>query len=87
MTLPDLDFDELDVEPGWMEVPPISLSPQFLEIAACPACRSGLAIDYEAGTLVCLNQDCALIYPVRDGIPILLVDEARKAEELEPGND
>lgn len=49
----------------------------FLEIAACPQCRSKLAVDYEHSELACTNNACGLAYPVRDGIPMLLVDEAR----------
>lgn len=59
------------------ETDELGLTPQFLEIVACPACHSGFAIDYEAAEMVCVNADCALAYPVRDGIPVLLVDQAR----------
>lgn len=65
MTTPDEGTDEL------------GLTRQFLTIAACPACHSGFAIDYEAAELVCVNADCALAYPVRDGIPLLLAEHAR----------
>ena len=44
----------------------------LLEILACPACRQGLAVQDD--TLQCVA--CGRIYPVRDGIPILLVDQA-----------
>ena len=57
-----------------------TISPRFLELAACPACHAKLAVDYEASSLVCTNPACGLIYPVRDGIPILLIDEARRQE-------
>ncbi|GAA1791090.1 Trm112 family protein [Nocardioides hankookensis] len=50
------------------------LDPALLEIIVCPSCRSDLAV--VADELVC--QGCGLAYPVRDGIPVLLVDEARK---------
>lgn len=52
------------------------LDPALLEILACPACRSELRVDDAASELVCTG--CGLAYPVRDGIPVLLVDEARK---------
>ncbi|MDG9703180.1 Trm112 family protein [Streptomyces sp. DH37] len=48
----------------------------LLEILACPACHSPLR--EEGGELVCGGSECGLAYPVRDGIPVLLVDEARR---------
>ncbi|MGA4669480.1 Trm112 family protein [Propionibacteriaceae bacterium Y1923] len=57
--------------------PDLQLSPEFLEIAACPACHSRFAVDYDNREMVCANSQCGLAYPVRDGIPILLIDEAR----------
>lgn len=57
----------------------VELSPAFLDIAACPACHAKLAIDYEQSELVCTNGRCGLAYPVRDGIPVLIVDEARSS--------
>lgn len=60
-----------------LEVDELGLSPAFLEIAACPACHCGFAVDYEAKELICVNADCALAYPVRDQIPVLLIDQAR----------
>ena len=54
----------------------MNLDPQLLEILACPACRSPLAVDEEHSELVCTG--CALAYPVRDDIPVLLADEARR---------
>ncbi len=56
----------------------MDLSPALLEIAACPACHSKFAVDYEKHELVCSNAECGLAYPVRDGIPVLLIDEARR---------
>lgn len=53
----------------------LGLTRQFLEIAACPSCHSAFAVDYEASELVCVG--CGLAYPVRDGIPVLLIDQAR----------
>lgn len=55
----------------------MTLSPEFLAIAACPACHAKFAVDYDRRELVCTNQACALAYPVRDQIPVLLIDQAR----------
>lgn len=54
----------------------LGLTKQFLDIAACPACHSSFAVDYEKAELICVNADCGLAYPVVDGIPMLLVDRA-----------
>lgn len=53
------------------------LIPAVLDLLVCPACRSRLTWAYEASELVCTSPDCGLAYPVRDGIPILVADEAR----------
>jgi uncharacterized protein YbaR (Trm112 family) len=57
----------------------------LLNILACPACHSPLSEetteddDAERTELVCTGEGaCGLAYPVRDGIPVLLVDEARR---------
>lgn len=60
----------------------MNLDPQLLEILACPACKSALSVDHNASELVCTSSTCGLAYPVRDDIPVLLVDEARR-----PGGD
>lgn len=54
------------------------LPAEVLELLVCPSCHAALAWDYEASELACTGPDCGLAYPVRDGIPILLVDEARR---------
>jgi uncharacterized protein YbaR (Trm112 family) len=51
-----------------------NLDPALLEIIVCPDCRGDLLL--VGAELVC--QSCGLAYPVRDNIPVLLVDEARK---------
>ncbi|MCB5183165.1 Trm112 family protein [Streptomyces antimicrobicus] len=53
----------------------------LLEILACPACHAALddrTADEATPELICTGADCGLAYPVRDGIPVLLVDEARR---------
>ena len=56
----------------------VELAPELLEILACPNCHGSLAVDHEREELVCLAPDCGLAYPVRQGIPVLLIDEARR---------
>jgi len=56
----------------------LSLDPALLEIIVCPACHGDLTVDAEAAELVC--SGCGLAYPVRDGIPVLLVDDARRPD-------
>ena len=53
----------------------MNLDPALLDILACPNCRAALRADDEAAELVCTS--CGYAYPVRDDIPVLLVDEAR----------
>jgi uncharacterized protein YbaR (Trm112 family) len=54
----------------------VNLDPELLEILACPDCHASLRADDAAAELVCTG--CGLAYPVRDDIPVLLVDEARR---------
>ena len=55
----------------------MKIDPHLLEVLACPACKSGLS---EAdGWLLCSNSSCGLRYPVKDGIPVMLIEEAKKA--------
>jgi uncharacterized protein YbaR (Trm112 family) len=69
------------------------LDPELLEILVCPACHGALMVEPDAGdvrALRCTSSGCALVYPVRDGIPIMLVDEATSGsapESEEPGDD
>lgn len=55
--------------------PPID--PELLAILACPACHGSL--DQQGDRLVC--QQCRRRYPIEDGIPILLVDEAELPDD------
>lgn len=52
------------------------VDPELLDLLACPACRGRL--EAEADRLRCAS--CGLRYPVRDGIPVLLVEEAERPE-------
>lgn len=47
---------------------------ELLEILACPSCKGDVELDNQK--IVC--KKCGLKYPVKDGIPIMLIDEAEK---------
>ena len=64
----------------------MQLDPRLLEILACPSCHSPLRADEEASELVCTDAACGLAYPVRDDIPVLLIDEARQAVTVTGGS-
>jgi uncharacterized protein YbaR (Trm112 family) len=51
------------------------LSPELKEILACPKCKGPLEFHEEAGQINCMA--CRLAYRIEDGIPVMLVDEAR----------
>ena len=52
--------------------------PELLAIMQCPACTGDLAERPDPPALVCAA--CGRAYPVRDGIPVMLVDEAERTE-------
>ncbi len=53
----------------------MSISQELLDILACPKCKGDVRLDESANGLVC--DRCRLLYEIRDGIPIMLIDEAR----------
>ena len=54
----------------------MSLSPALVAILVCPRCKGALEIEPAETGFTC--QACQLRYPVREGIPVMLVDEAEK---------
>lgn len=50
------------------------ISDDLLAILACPACKEKVELVNEAW-LVCTNNECRRKYPIRDGIPIMLIEE------------
>ncbi len=54
------------------------IDPKLLEILVCPVTRSPLVYDQAQSELI--SKEAGLAYPVRDGIPIMLVEEARKLD-------
>ena len=54
----------------------MSLDPELLEILVCPNDRGDL--DYLEAEQVLVCKSCGYRYPIRDGIPVMLIDEAEK---------
>ena len=54
------------------------LDPKLLEILVCPLTKTSL--DYDAERQELISRAAGLAYPIRDGIPIMLPDEARKLD-------
>jgi hypothetical protein len=54
----------------------MSVDPSLLEILACPSCRA--SVEYLEAEEVIVCTGCGYRYPVRDGIPVMLIDEAEK---------
>ncbi len=61
--------------------PTAELDPKLLEILVCPQTKGPLVYRKEAGELV--SKKARLAYPIRDGIPIMLVEEARALSDEE----
>ncbi|MBO6795792.1 Trm112 family protein [Maricaulis sp.] len=61
------------------ETPQHVVDPKLLEILVCPVTRSTLSYDKDAQELI--SESAGLAYPIRDGIPIMLPDEARQIED------
>ena len=53
----------------------MSISPDLLEILVCPVCKEPVHLTEDHGGLRC--EVCHRVYPIRDDIPVMLVDEAR----------
>lgn len=52
----------------------MAISQDLLEILACPACRARVELKPDGSGLKCV--ECNRLYPIRDDIPVMLVDEA-----------
>jgi uncharacterized protein YbaR (Trm112 family) len=58
------------------------IDPRLLEILVCPVTKGPLRYDRARGELI--SDQAGLAYPIRDGIPIMLADEARRLDEAAP---
>ncbi|HEX8527636.1 Trm112 family protein [Allosphingosinicella sp.] len=60
----------------------MSLDPKLLEILVCPLTRTPLRFDEAAQELV--SDAAGVAYPIRNGVPVLLIDEARPLDRKPP---
>lgn len=56
-----------------------NVDPKLLDLLVCPLTKGRLSLDRQRNELV--SESARLAYPIRDGIPIMLVSEARKIED------
>jgi len=56
----------------------MALSKELLEVLACPKCKGDIKLNEKKDALIC--DRCRLIYPIRDDIPVMLIDEAKPLE-------
>lgn len=54
----------------------MAVRPELLDLLVCPKCHSDLDIDDAHTELACVNDECALVYPIRDDIPVMIIEEA-----------
>ena len=55
------------------------ISKELLEILVCPKCKGELELTKEKDGLIC--ERCKLIYPIKEDIPIMLIEEAKPLNE------
>jgi uncharacterized protein len=66
---PGAILDIVGVEVG------MTISKELLEILACPACKEAVYLTPDEVGLKC--EQCHRVYPIRDDIPVMLIDEAK----------
>jgi uncharacterized protein len=59
----------------------MAISQDLLEILACPACKANVELNADGNSLKCVQ--CHRVYPIRDDIPVMLVDEATIENETQ----
>lgn len=55
------------------------ISQELLDILACPKCKGEIKLTENKDGLVC--ESCRLLYEIREDIPIMLIDEAKKLDD------
>ena len=54
----------------------MAIDKELLEILACPACKSDVKYDEVKNQICCTNPQCRRKYPVKDDIPVMLIEES-----------
>jgi uncharacterized protein YbaR (Trm112 family) len=57
----------------------MAISKELLDILVCPKCKGEIYLNAAGDGLICHN--CKLLYEIKDDIPVMLIDEAKKLEE------
>ncbi|MBT8763484.1 Trm112 family protein [Desulfohalobiaceae bacterium Ax17] len=57
----------------------MTLNKDLLDILACPKCKGDLILTQKEDGLIC--ETCSLVYPIKEEIPIMLIEEAIKLDE------
>lgn len=57
----------------------MTISKELLDILACPKCKGTIFLNESQDGLIC--RQCRLLYEIRDGIPIMLIDEAKPLQD------
>ncbi|MCM8833373.1 MAG: Trm112 family protein [Candidatus Omnitrophica bacterium] len=57
----------------------MSLSKELIEILACPKCKQSIEVSTDEKWIIC--KFCKLKYPIKDDIPVMLIDEAESLNE------
>ena len=59
----------------------MAISKELLEILVCPYCKAKVVLKEDGSGLKCV--ECKRVYPIRDDIPIMLIDEAEAVDDAE----
>jgi len=57
----------------------MTINKELLDILACPKCKGSIFLNEAKNGLIC--PQCKLLYEIREGIPIMLIDEAKPIQE------
>jgi len=61
------------------------INKELLDIIACPKCKGDVSLSKKGDALIC--HKCSLVYEIREGIPVMLIDEAITLKEYQAKKD